>query len=60
MDNMQTNDLNESYVTIHFDSNETATLNKSFLIEHSSYFEAMFCGQFMESRSGGQIKLKVS
>lgn len=58
--NIQINDSNESCLTIYFDNNETVRLNKSFLIKHSSYFEAMFCGKFMESQSGDQIHLKVS
>lgn len=57
---MQTNSFNESFVKICFDNGENVTLEKSFLIERSSYFKAMFCGQFMESQSGDKIHLRVS
>lgn len=49
----------EPYVTIFFDNGDKARFSKMYLIKHSSYFEAMFCGNFMESQSGDQIKLKV-
>lgn len=49
----------ESDVSIYFDNGENARLSKSFLIKNSPYFEAMFCGKFLESQSGDQIRLRV-
>lgn len=49
----------EICITIYFDNGNNVKISKSFLIEHSPYFEAMFCGKFMEAQSGDQIKLKV-
>ncbi|XP_025408876.1 kelch-like protein 28 isoform X2 [Sipha flava] len=48
----------EPCVTILFDNGEKAEFSKMYLIKHSAYFEAMFCGNFMESHSGNQITLK--
>lgn len=56
---MDTEKLDESYVTIHFDSGDNVKLKKSFLTNQSLYFEAMFCGNFIESLSGDKIQLKV-
>lgn len=46
-------------VTIVFENGDKAEFNKEYLIKHSSYFEAMFSGHFMESQSGDEIQLKV-
>lgn len=56
MDSEQDDELN---ITIYFDNGDNVQLNKSYLIKHSSYFEAMFSGKFIESQSGDQIQLKV-
>lgn len=46
-------------VIIQFDEGEDITLSKSLLIENSSYFEAMFSGNFLESKSQDKIHLQV-
>lgn len=56
MEAEQDDDLN---ITIYFDNGDNVRLNRSYLIKHSSYFEAMFSGKFIESQSGDQIQLKV-
>jgi len=49
----------ESCFTLNFDSGDNVQLKKSFLMKHSQYFEVMFSGKFMETRSDDQITLKV-
>lgn len=55
---MESEEISES-VTIYFEHGEKFFSTKPFLIKHSSYFEAMFNGQFMESQSACQVTLKV-
>lgn len=50
----------EQFVIIQFDEGEDITLSKSLLIENSLYFEAMFSGNFVESRSENKLHLKVN
>lgn len=50
----------DQLVTIHFDHNAKDTFNKSFLMENSAYFEAMFSGSFVESQSEQKIHIQVS
>lgn len=40
----------EQVVTLCFEGGKETTQYKSFLIDHSFYFEAMFGGSFMETR----------
>lgn len=56
---MEAEQNDELCITIYFDNGDNIRLNKSYLIKHSSYFEAMFSGKFIESQSGDQIQLKV-
>lgn len=41
----------EQIVTLCFESGEESTQYKSFLIDHSYYFKAMFSGSFMETHT---------
>lgn len=50
----------DQLITISFDENVNDTFNKSFLMEHSAYFEAMFSGHFLESQSEPKIHIQVS
>jgi len=50
----------QSEVTIHFDDDVNVEMNKSYLIENSAYFQAMFSGRFIESQIGHRIHIKVS
>jgi len=49
----------KSCVQICFDQGHKILLQKELLIKHSLYFEAMFCGNFIEANSENPIKLKV-
>lgn len=55
---MDENQMDEFCVTISFDDGNKIKLNKSFLMNHSLYFNAMFSGNFVESKSK-QVQLKV-
>lgn len=57
---MEVDNTDDQLLTISFDENVNDTFNKSFLIEHSAYFEAMFNGNFLESQSEPKIHIKVS
>jgi len=50
----------QSLVTIHFDDDVNVEINKSYLIENSAYFQAMFSGRYIESQIGHRIHIKVS
>jgi len=50
----------QSEVTIHFDDDFYVEINKSYLIENSAYFQAMFSGRYIESQIGHRIHIKVS
>jgi len=50
----------QSVVTIHFDDDVNVEMNKSYLIENSAYFQAMFSGRYVESQIGHRIHIKVS
>lgn len=50
----------QSVVTIHFDDDVNVEMNKSYLIENSAYFQAMFSGRYIESQIGHTIHIKVS
>jgi len=49
----------QSVVTIHFDDDVNVEMNKSYLIENSAYFQAMFSGRYIESQTGHRIHIKV-
>ncbi|XP_050438532.1 uncharacterized protein LOC126844402 [Adelges cooleyi] len=49
---------NKESITLCFDSGDKVISEKSLLVKHSLYFEAMFRGQFLESRISGEIQLK--
>jgi len=57
---MEVENTDDESVTIHFDNEVNVQFNKSYLIKHSLYFEAMFSGYFLESQTGRQINIKVS
>ncbi|CAH1732177.1 unnamed protein product [Aphis gossypii] len=48
----------QSVVTIHFDDDANFEMNKSYLIENSAYFQAMFSGRYIESQIGHRIHIK--
>jgi len=56
MEEMNTDD---QLVTIHFDNDADVEMEKSYLIEHSAYFQAMFSGYFVESQAGHRIHIRV-
>ncbi|XP_026817278.1 uncharacterized protein LOC113556504 [Rhopalosiphum maidis] len=58
MNNMEEMNTDDQLVTIHFDDDADVELNKSYLIEHSAYFQAMFSGYFVESQTGHRIHIK--
>lgn len=57
---MEEENTDDQLVTIHFDDDVNDTFSKLLLTEHSSYFEAMFSGNFLESRPDQRIHIQVS
>jgi len=57
---MEVENTDDQLVTIHFDDDVDDTFNKLFLTKHSTYFEAMFNGNFLESQSEQKIHIQVS
>ncbi|XP_025191040.1 uncharacterized protein LOC112591438 [Melanaphis sacchari] len=58
MNNMEEMESDDQSVKIYFDNDVDVELNKSYLIEHSAYFQAMFSGYFVESQTGHKIHIK--
>lgn len=56
---MEEKDTVDQLVTIYFDDDVNAEFHKMFLMEHSAYFEAMFSGNFLESKAEQKIHIQV-
>lgn len=55
---MEVEDIDDQLVTLYFENDLYVRMNKSYLREHSAYFEVMFNGNFIESQAGHRIHIE--